>query len=157
MAVQPIPPGYHSVTPYLIVRGAARAIEFYRKAFGATEEVRLDGPGGAVMHAEVQIGDSRVMLADEHPAMGAVGPETLEGTSVGLMIYVPDVDARFAQAVAAGGKVVRPVADQFYGDRSGTLVDPFGHKWTIATHTEDVSDEEIHRRFAAMMAKKPEA
>lgn len=159
MPVQPVPAGYHAVTPYLIVRGAARAIDFYKHAFGAAEVLRLDEPGagGRVMHAEIQVGDSRIMLADEFPAMGAVGPESLGGTSVGLLLYVADVDAQFARAVAAGGKVVRPVADQFYGDRAGTLLDPFGHKWTLATHTEDVSTEEMNRRFAAMMAKKPGA
>lgn len=150
MAVKPVPDGYHTVTPYLIVRDAAKAIEFYKAALGATELFRMADPSGKVMHAELRLGDSVVMLADEHPEFGAVGPQTLGGTSVGLAIYVPDVDARFARAVAAGGKVERPLKDQFYGDRAGTFVDPFGHKWTIATHVEDVSPEEMSRRMAAM-------
>jgi PhnB protein len=134
MAVRPIPEGYHTVTPYLTVKGAAEAIDFYKKAFGATELMRFDGPGGKVMHAELKIGDSPVMLGDEAPEMGALGPHSRGGSSVGLLIYVEDVDARFARAIAAGAKEVRPVKDQFYGDRSGTLTDPFGHQWTIATH-----------------------
>ena len=143
-----IPDGYHSVTPYLIVKGAARALEFYKKAFNAQELYRLDAPGGMIGHAEIQIGDSRVMLSDEFPEMGARSPETLGGSPIGLCIYVEDVDALFRQAVAAGGKEERPVKDQFYGDRSGTLRDPFGHQWTIATHREDVSPEEMARRMA---------
>jgi PhnB protein len=153
MAVKAIPDGYHSVTPYLIVRGAARALEFYQKAFGARELMRLPGPEGKLGHAEVQIGDSRVMLADEHPGMGAVSPQGLGGSPVGLCIYVQDVDAVFDRAVSAGAKVVRAVQDQFYGDRSGTVEDPFGHKWTIATHKEDVSSEEMQRRMQAFMKK----
>ena len=148
MAVAPIPAGYHSVTPYLIVNGAAKAIEFYQKAFDAKELLRFDGPGGKVAHAEVKIGDSPVMLADEME--GYRGPQPGTGTPVSLMIYVTDVDRIFAQALAAGAKVQRPVADQFYGDRTGTLVDPFGHVWSVATHVEDVSPEEIDRRFAKM-------
>jgi PhnB protein len=151
MAVKPIPDGYHAVTPYLIVKGAAKAIEFYKAAFGATELMRMADPSGKVMHAEVKIGDSVVMLADEHPEYGAVGPQTLGGTPVGLAVYVPDVDAVFGRAIEAGGKVERPVKDQFYGDRSGTLIDPFGHKWTVATHVEDLSEEEMCRRAEAMM------
>jgi PhnB protein len=154
MSVRPIPDGYHSVTPYLIVSNAARALDFYKQAFGATELMRMEQPGGKVGHAEIQIGDSRVMLADEFPEMGAKSPESLGGSPVGLMIYVPDVDARFKQALAAGSKELRPVQDQFYGDRSGTLVDPFGHQWTIGTHKEDLSDEEIKQRMAAMMQKQ---
>ena len=153
MAVKAIPDGYHSVTPYLIVKGAARALEFYQKAFGARELMRLPGPEGKLGHAEVQIGDSRVMLADEHPGMGAVSPQALGGSPVGLCIYVEDVDAVFDRAVAAGAKVVRAVQDQFYGDRSGTVEDPFGHKWTVATHKEDVSPEEMQRRMQAFMKK----
>ena len=157
MAVKPIPDGYHTATPYLIVKGAARAIEFYKQAFGATELMRLEGPGGRVGHAEIKIGDSPIMLADEFPEMGAVSPQSPGGgSSVGLCLYVADVDARFDRAVAAGAKVRRPVKDQFYGDRSGTLEDPFGHVWTIATHTEDVPPEEINRRFEAQM-KQPGA
>jgi PhnB protein len=151
MAVRPIPAGYHSVTPYIIVQGAARAIEFYKQAFGATEIMRLADPSGKVGHAEIKIGDSNVMLADEHPEMGIRGPKSLGGSPAILLIYVTDVDARFGQAVAAGAKVLRPVKDQFYGDRAGTLEDPFGHVWTIATHIEDVSNEEVNRRFEAAM------
>jgi PhnB protein len=149
-----IPEGYHTATPYLILTGAARAIEFYQQAFGATELMRLAAPGGKVMHAEIQIGDSRIMLADECPEMDARGPQMIGGTPVSLMLYVKDVDAVTARAVAAGAKLLRPVQDQFYGDRCGTLTDPFGHQWTIATHKEDVSPEEISRRAAAMFAKK---
>ena len=151
MAVAPIPAGYHSVTPYLIVAGAARAIEFYRQAFGAEELFRLPGPGGKVMHAEVKIGDSPVMLADEME--GYRGPQAGAAPPVSLMIYVPDVDRVFAQALAAGAKEQRAVADQFYGDRTGVLVDPFGHVWSIATHVEDVPPDEIDRRYAQLTQK----
>lgn len=154
MAVKPIPDEYHSITPYLIVNGAARAIDFYKQAFGATERARLDGPGGRIGHAEVKIGDSIVMLADEHPEMGILGPGTERRSPVGILLYVEDVDATFARAVEAGAKVQRPVADQFYGDRSGTVTDPFGHVWTIATHTKEVSWDEMNRRYAEM-TKKP--
>jgi len=149
MAVKPIPDGYHTATPYLIIKGAASALEFYKKAFGATELMRLADPSGKIGHAEILIGDSPIMLADEHPEMGYRGPQSLGGTPVSIALYVEDVDARFNQAVAAGAKVMRPVKDQFYGDRSGTLTDPFGHVWTIATHKEDVSPEEINKRFEA--------
>jgi PhnB protein len=149
--VKPIPEGYHSVTPYLIVKGAARALEFYKKAFNATELVRMEGPGGTIGHAEFQIGNSRIMMADEFPDMGARSPETIGGSPVGLCIYTEDVDALFKQALAAGGKQERPVVDQFYGDRSGTLRDPFGHQWTLATHKEDVSPEEMTRRMEKAM------
>lgn len=148
--VNPIPDDYRAVTPYLIVKDAAAAIAFYQKAFGATEFMRMPGPGGKIMHAEVRIGSAPVMLADEFPQMGALSPETVGGTPVFMMFYVNDVDAVFAQALAAGATSVQPVKDQFYGDRSGTLKDPFGHQWTLATHTEDVSNEEIQRRMAAM-------
>jgi PhnB protein len=151
--VKPIPEGYHSVTPYLVVKGAAKAIDFYKKAFGAKELFRMEGPGGTVAHAELEIGDSRIMLADESPQMGYTGPEPGSRTSVGLMIYVNDVDKTAAQAIAAGIKTEREVQDQFYGDRSGNFVDPFGHRWTIATPKEDVSKEEMDRRMASMMAK----
>jgi PhnB protein len=155
MAVKPVPDGYHTVTPYLIVRDAARAIEFYKAALGATELFRMADPSsGKVGHAEIRIGDSVVMLADEHPEFMAVGPQTLGGTTFGILVYVPDVDAQFARAVAAGGTVERPLKDQFYGDRSGTFVDPFGHKWTIATHVEDVPPEEMSRRMEAMAKAK---
>jgi PhnB protein len=151
MSVSPCPKGYHTVTPYLTVRGAAKAIEFYKAAFGATEVMRLDGPDGSVGHAEIQIGDSRIMMADENPQWGNRGPETLGGTATGLCLYVPDVDALFTRAVTAGAKVMKPVQDQFYGDRSGTVVDPFGHVWTVATHVEDVSPAELERRMQEMM------
>jgi len=154
MAVKPIPDGYHSVTPYLIVDGAAKAIDFYTRAFGATEVMRHPGPSGKVMHAEIQIGDSRIMLADEFPEMGAKSPSSLGGTPVSMAVYVEDVDARFKQAIAAGAKEMRPVQDQFYGDRSGTLVDPFGHTWTIGTHKEDLSPAELEKRMAAWMQKQ---
>jgi PhnB protein len=155
MPVQPIPAGYHTVTPYLIIKGAAKALEFYKKAFGATEHLCLPQPGGKIAHAEIKIGDSIIMLADEVPEMGYLGPESLGGKSpVSIVLYVENVDSMFKQAIAAGGKELRPLADQFYGDRSGTLADPFGHVWTIATHVEDVSKEEVDRRFAAMMEKK---
>jgi len=150
MAVKPIPDGYRVVTPYLIVKGAAQAINFYQKALGAEERMRMPTPDGRIAHAEIAFGDCVVMLADEFPEMGAKSPVTLGGTPVGIMLYVKDVDAQFNQAISAGGKVERPVQNQFYGDRSGTFVDPFGHKWTLATHIEDVTPEEIGRRMAAM-------
>ncbi len=149
-----IPDGYHTATPYLIISGAGSAIEFYQRAFGATEKLRLNGPGGKVMHAKIQIGDSRLMLADEFPEMGARSPQSVGGTPIFLMLYVEDVDAATARAVDAGARVLRPVQDQFYGDRSGTIADPFGHQWTLATHTENLSQEEIEQRFAAM-CKQP--
>ncbi|UCF26233.1 MAG: VOC family protein [Ralstonia sp.] len=145
---QSIPKGYHSVTPYLTIKGAAKAIEFYKQAFGATEIMRLEGPNGTVGHAEIRIGDSPVMLADEMPGMSCASPATLHGTDVGLMVYVKDVDKVYAQALRVGGTEVRPLQDQFYGDRSGTLKDPFGHVWTVATHVEDVSDKEMKKRMA---------
>ena len=147
------PPGFHSVTPYLFIRGAAEAIEYYKRAFGAEEVFRMPGPDGKIMHAEIQIGDSRVMLADENPEMGVVSPSSLNGTSASFMIYVEDVDASFEQAIAAGGEVYRPVADQFYGDRSGCLTDPFGHIWTIATNTEELTPEEFQKRVDEMMSQ----
>ncbi len=150
MTVQPIPEGYHSVTPYLVVDGAAEALAFYEKVFGAKLLMRLDGPGGKIGHAELQIGTSRVMLADEHPEMGARGPRSIGGTPVTLMLYVPDVDAVVQAAVAAGAKVQRPVEDKFYGDRMGSLEDPFGHVWHVSTHVEDVPPDELERRAAAM-------
>ena len=149
---QPIPTGYAGVTPYLIVRGAARAIEFYKKAFGAVELMRFPAPGDKIGHAEIRIGEGVVMLADESPEMGHNSPQTLGGTPITLMFYVTDVDAQFAKALAAGGTVKQPLKDQFYGDRSGTIVDPFGHIWTIAMHTEDLSLEEVQRRMAALPA-----
>lgn len=151
MPVKPIPDGYPAVTPYLIVAGAARAIDFYKHAFGATETMRLDGPNG-LAHAEIRIGGSVVMLADESPEMGYKGPRSYGGTSVSLMLYVDAVDATFQRALDAGATQQRAVQDQFYGDRSGTLEDPFGHVWTLATHVEDVAPDEIDRRLAAMNA-----
>jgi PhnB protein len=148
MAVKPVPDGYHSVTPYLIVDGAARALDFYKQALGAEELVRMPGPGGRVAHAEVRIGDSMVMLADENAQMGARGPKSLGGSPITLMVYVEDVDKVFARAVAAGATVERPIANQFYGDRTGGIVDPFGHKWYLATHIEDVSPEEMKKRMS---------
>ena len=153
MPVKPIPDGYYTVTPYLVVKEATRAIDFYKAAFGAKELVCMPGPNGKVMHAELKIGNSPIMLADESPEMCSVSPQSLGGTPVGIVLYVEDVDGRFNQAVAAGATVVRPVEDQFYGDRSGTVLDPFGHKWTINTHKEDLTGEEIGKRFAAMMKK----
>jgi len=148
MPVKPIPDAYHTVTPYIIVHDAAAAIEFYKKAFGAVETIRLPMPGGKVAHAEIKIGDSHIMLADEAPAYGAKSPITVGGTSLTLMIYVENVDVVFNRAIEAGGVVLRPLKHQFYGDRSGCLTDPFGHQWTIATHVEDVSQAEVDRRFA---------
>ena len=153
MAIAPIPPGYASVTPYIIVRDAKKAIDFYQRALGAVELFRLDGPDGKIAHAEIKIGNSPVMLAEgmsDNP-----DPLTLGGTAVSFMVYVPDVDAAFARAIAAGGTVRRPVANQFYGDRTGTLADPFGHVWSIGTHVEDVAPEEMDRRMKEMM--KPTA
>jgi len=150
MSVRKIPEGYTSVTPYLIVSGAARALDYYKMAFDAEELMRMDGPNGTIAHAEIQIGNARVMLADESPQMGHKSPQTLGGSGTGLMLYVDDVDGTFQRAVSAGGTVAQQVKDQFYGDRSGTVVDPFGHKWTIATHVEDVSMEEMERRMQAM-------
>lgn len=150
MSVKPVPDGYHTAIPYLVVRGASDAIAYYTSAFGATERYRMPGPGGAVMHAEIQIGDSVVMLCDENPGMGSVSPATLNGTTVSVFLYVPDVDAVFAQAVAAGATAVMPPTDMFWGDRFGKLKDPFGHEWGIATHIEDVSPEEMEKRMAAM-------
>jgi PhnB protein len=146
--VKHIPDGYHTVTPYLCVKGAAGAIDFYKKAFGAVELVRMPDPSGKVMHAEIKIGDSHIMMADEHPEMNFTSPKSLGGTPVCLCLYVEDVDALAARAVAAGATQIRPVKDQFYGDRSGTFADPFGHIWTISTHKEDVSPEEMKRRMA---------
>lgn len=154
MSVSPIPSGYHAVTPYLVISGADAAIEFYKAAFGATEALRLNGAGGKVAHAEIEIGDSRLMLADEWPDMGIVGPDPQRRTPVGFCLYVSDVDAVFDRAVQLGATVDRPVAVQFYGDRSGTVRDPYGHLWTIATHVEDVTQEEVQRRFDAMMAEQ---
>jgi PhnB protein len=154
MAVKPIPDGYRAVTPYLIVNDAAAAINFYKRAFGAIETFRLPGPDGRIGHAEMLIGDSPIMLADEAPQMGARSAKTIGGSPISIMLYVENVDEQYPKAIAAGGKELRPLKNQFYGDRSGTLEDPFGITWTIGTHVEDVSSEELQKRMAAMM-KKP--
>ena len=146
MAAMAIPEGYHSVTPYLIVDGAEEAIRFYERAFGATEMLRLP-MGGKIGHAEVRIGDSIVMLSDEWPDYGKLGPASRGGATSSLMIYLEDVDAAFERAIAAGATLERPVEDQFYGDRSGTVTDPFGHSWTLSTHVEDVAEDEMQRRM----------
>jgi PhnB protein len=151
--VKPVPDGYHSVTPYLVIKGAAAAIDYYKKAFGAIEMVRMPQPDGRIGHAEIKIGDVMVMLSDEFPERKIVGPATLGNTTVGLLLYVEDADATFQKAVGLGAKVETPMADQFYGDRNGTVRDPFGHKWTIATHREDVTPEEMKRRMTAMAEK----
>jgi PhnB protein len=152
--VKPIPDGYQTLTPYLIVSGGDAAIRFYTDVFGATERLRLTAPDGKVGHTELKIGDSVVMLADEHPEHGARGPGHFGGSPVTLHLYVADVDAVVAKAVAAGATLTRPVEDQFYGDRSGSVTDPFGHVWHIATHVEDVPPEEIDRRAKAMYEGK---
>jgi PhnB protein len=149
VTVKPVPEGYHALTPYLIIRGANQAIDFYKQAFGAVEVFRMADPSSnKISHAEIKIRDSRLMLADEHPEMGFVGPEAVGGSPVSLLLYVDNVDATFQNAIVAGAKAIKPVEDQFYGDRSGTLRDPFGHVWTVATHKEDVSFEEMKRRAA---------
>jgi len=157
MAVKPIPDGYHTVTPYLIIKGAARALDFYKQAFGATELFRMDGPGGRIGHAEIRIGDSPIMLADEHPEIGALSPQSRGGTSGSILLYVEDADKLTEQAVAAGATVLRPIQNQFYGDRSASLADPFGHQWHIAIHVEDVPVDEMHKRAQVAMQPKPSA
>ena len=144
--MKPIPPGHNSVSPYLIVDGAARALEFYARAFGAVELMRHGAPGGKIGHAEIRIGDTVVMLADEHPDHDAYAPKKFGGSPVMLHLYVEDVDAVVQRAVAAGAKLTRPVADQFYGDRNGGVEDPFGHSWHVSTHIEDVPPDELDRR-----------
>lgn len=146
---KPIPDGYHAITPYLIVDGAARAIDFYKAAFGAIELLRMPGPDGRIGHAELRFGDSVVMLADEHPEQGHHGPGKLGGSPVSLMLYVEGVDTVVDRAITLGAVLKRPVADQFYGDRSGMIKDPFGHEWNVATHVEDVPPDELERRAAA--------
>jgi len=150
--VSPIPKGYAEVTPYLSIRGAAKAIDFYRKAFGAKEIMRMPGPEGKLGHAEISIGGSRVMLSDEYAGMDFLGPESRGGTTVHLHVYVKNVDATVKKAVAAGARLTREVAEQFYGDRLGTVADPFGHVWHLATHVRDVSMKEMKRRAAEMAA-----
>ena len=147
--VKAIPEGYNTVTPYLIFNGASEAIEFYKRALGATEVLRLGDPSGKVHHAEIAIGDSRIMLADEHPEIQALSPKTIGGSPVTMHVYVADVDAAVERAVKAGAKLVRPVADQFYGDRTGGIEDPFGYRWYMATHKEDLTMDEIRRLAAA--------
>ena len=152
-AVKPIPEGYHNVTPYLFVRSAASAIDFYKSVFAAAEIMRMAGPNGKIMHAELKIGDSIVMLADENPQTGVMSPQTIGGFSVGLHVYIENVDAVIKKAVESGAKLLRPIKNQFYGDRSGSLLDPFGHMWSIATHVEDVSPEEMRKRMTAAMSQ----
>jgi PhnB protein len=153
MSVKPIPAGYHTVTPYLAIKNAVKALEFYKTAFGATETYRLMMPDGRLGHAEIRLGDSVIMLSDEFPEHGGTAPETLGGSPVSMHLYVEDVDAFFTTALAVGAKERRPVMDQFYGDRSGQLEDPFGHLWWVATHKEDVAPEEMQKRVQAMFAK----
>ncbi len=153
----PIPKGYHTITPSLTVRNAAQAIDFYKKALGAEVLVRMDNPDGKVGHAELKIGDSVLFLGDEMPGMGNKAPQTLGGTTGGMFLYVEDVDRSYATALAAGGKTVMPVTDMFWGDRYGTFLDPFGHTWGIATHTQDMTAEEIEegaKQFHAEMAQQ---
>jgi PhnB protein len=152
--VKPIPDGYHTVTPYLTIKNAAAALDFYKQAFGAEECFRMTDPQGKVGHAEIRIGDSSIMLCDEFPEMGGTSPDTLGGSPVMIHLYVEQVDALVDRAVKAGGRLERPVADQFYGDRAGMVVDPFGHKWWIATHVEELAPDEIKKRAAAMFGNK---
>ena len=154
MPVKPIPDGYHAITPYLIVDGAARAIDFYKRAFGATEIMRMPAPNGRIGHAEVRIGDSAIMLADEFPEMGIVSPQTLGGTYMALHLLVADVDAVWQRALDAGAEVFRPLQDSFWGERSGQVIDPFGHRWGLAQHLRDVSPEELLRAAQEMFANR---
>jgi PhnB protein len=153
MSVKPIPDGYHTITPHLTIRDAARAIEFYKAAFGAEQRGVMKGPDGKIMHAELKIGDSIIMLSDEFPEMGAVSPQTLGGSSTGLHIYLDNVDSAFDKAVKAGAQVEMPVMDQFWGDRYGKLKDPFGHKWSLGTHIKDLSMDEMKKGMDEAMAK----
>jgi PhnB protein len=152
-SVNPIPEGMHTVTPHLVCAGAGAAIDFYKKAFGATETSRMPGPGGKLMHASIRIGDSAVMLVDEMPEWGSLGPKALKGSPVVIHLYVGDVDAFTARAVAAGAKVTMPVADMFWGDRYGQLEDPFGHRWSVATHVRDVSPADMQQAMQKMSQK----
>ncbi|HEY7334300.1 MAG TPA: VOC family protein [Bryobacteraceae bacterium] len=151
--VQPIPKGYHSLTPYLVVNDARKAIEFYQRAFGAQQITKMDGPEGKIMHAEIKIGDSMLMLADEMGGSGARSPKSLGGTTTGIMLYVDNVDTTFKQAISAGAKADQQPADMFWGDRYGKITDPFGHSWSLATHTEDVAPQEMAKRMKEEMAK----
>jgi PhnB protein len=157
MTAKPIPDGYHSITPYMTVRDAARAIEFYKKAFGATEKGVMKGPDGKVMHAELVIGDSIIMLGDEMPEYGSLSPLSTGGAGMGLHIYLEDVDTAFDRAVKAGATVEMPVADMFWGDRYGKLADPFGHKWSIGTHKADLTEEEMEKGMKAMAQDMPKS
>jgi uncharacterized glyoxalase superfamily protein PhnB len=148
--VKPVPEGFHTVTPHLVIGGAAQAIEFYKKAFGAVEVARMPGPGGGIMHAQLRIGDSPIMLVDEAPQWGMLGPKSLKGSPVTIHLYVTDADAAVARAAAAGATITMPVADQFWGDRYGVVEDPFGHKWSIATHTREVTPEEMREAMKKM-------
>jgi len=150
--VKAIPDGYPQVTPYLCVDGADAAIDFYRTVLGATERLRMPGPNGRIGHCELELGDSVIMLSDEHPEMGVAGPRTIGGTPVTISVYVEDVDAVYQRAVEAGATSLRPLENQFYGDRSAQFEDPFGHRWNIASHVEDVSPEEMDRRAAEAAA-----
>ena len=150
--VEPIPAGYPRVTPYLIVDGASGAIDFYCSILGATERMRMDSPGGKVGHAELELGNSLIMLADEHPEIGAIGPKTVGGSPVSLHVYVEDVDSVFGRAIEAGAEETQPLENKFYGDRSGGFKDPFGHQWHVASHVEDVSPEEMEKRAAEAAA-----
>jgi PhnB protein len=157
--VKPVPEGFSTVTPHLNVRDAARALDFYKRAFGAIETVRMPGPGGAILHAEIKIGDSHLFLADEMPEWGSRSPLTIGGTATAICLYVDDADAVFNQAVSAGARVLMPLADQFWGDRYGKLADPFGHEWAVATHLEDLTPEEMKKRqevAMAQMAQRPQ-
>lgn len=153
--VKYIPQGFHAVTPYLAVKGAQEALDFYKRAFGARERLRMPGPDGKVVHAELQIADSIIMLGEECPEHGNVSPQTLEGSPVGLALYVENVDEAFKRAISAGASVKEPVDNKFWGDRSGSLTDPFGHKWTLLTHIEDVSPEEMKKRMAEAFSAAP--
>lgn len=152
-SVKPIPDGYRSITPYLFIKGAAQAIDFYKKVFGAKERMLMPGTNGRIGHAELEIGDSLIMLADEHPEVGALSPQTVGGSSNSLHLYVDNMDAVIEKAVSAGAKVTRPAKDEFYGDRIGTFTDPFGQIWSVATHIEDVSPEEMKNRMAKAMSQ----
>lgn len=157
MSVQAVPKGYHTITPFMTVRDAARAIEFYKQAFGAKEKGVMKGPDGKVMHAELVIGDSIIMLADEFPEFGSLSPQSTGGSGTGLHIYIEDVDSAFDRAVKAGATVEMPVDDMFWGDRYGKLCDPFGHKWSIGTHKADLSLEEMKKGMDETMAKMPKS
>ena len=152
--VRPIPEGYRTVTPYLVVDNGAAALDFYKRAFGAKEIMRMEAPGGKIGHAELKIGDSMIMLTDEMPGTGTHAPRSIGGTTGGIFLYLEDVDSAFNQAVSAGATVDQPLADQFWGDRYGKLTDPFGHSWSLATHKEDVSQEEMARRGREAMAQR---